>query len=87
VLATAAIGPTRDKDVAPLEWLGDFSYSLYLMHPVALALTLRALPQGAIPGLAALVVDIAAAVAFSRVFFHLVERHFLNTPPRVLPKS
>ena len=86
VLASAAIGSTRDKDVPPLEWLGDFSYSLYLMHPVALALTLRILPQGAVPGLLALVVDIAAAVAFSRLFFHLVERHFLNTPPRVLPK-
>jgi peptidoglycan/LPS O-acetylase OafA/YrhL len=69
-----------------LEWLGDFSYSLYLMHPVALAVMLRALPQGLLPGSAAALIDIAASVALSRVFFYLVERHFLNTAPGAAPR-
>ena len=92
-LGAAAIGPTRDRDVPPLEWLGDFSYSLYLMHPVALAFTARLLPDNALPGVVGLFLDVLAAVAVSRLFFQLVERHFLNTPPRIaateaeLPKT
>ncbi len=86
-LLSTAIGPERASRARPLEWLGDFSYSLYLMHPVALAVTLRLLPQGVLPGVLATLVDIAASVVLSRLFFHLVERHFLNTPPRAVPKS
>jgi peptidoglycan/LPS O-acetylase OafA/YrhL len=86
VLFSAAIGGGRAHRVRPLEWLGDFSYSLYLMHPVALAVMLRALPQGLLPGSAAALIDIAASVALSRVFFYLVERHFLNTAPGAAPR-
>jgi peptidoglycan/LPS O-acetylase OafA/YrhL len=56
------------------------------MHPVALAVMLRALPQGLLPGSAAALIDIAASVALSRVFFYLVERHFLNTAPGAAPR-
>lgn len=86
LLLSAAVGSTRSHRAPPLEWLGDFSYSLYLMHPVALALTIRFLPAGALPASLAVVVDIVAAVILSCLFFHLVERHFLNTPPRTAPK-
>ena len=86
VLMSAAIGHTRVRGARPLEWLGDFSYSLYLMHPVALALTARVLRQGVLPGPLAALIDIVASVGLSRVFFYLVERRFLNTSPRAEPK-
>ena len=86
VLMSAAIGRGRDQGARPLEWLGDFSYSLYLMHPVALALMARVLPPGTLPGALAMAIDIAAAIAVSRAFFFLIERHFLNTLPRAVPK-
>ena len=86
VLLSAAIGHARERRARPLEWMGEFSYSLYLIHPVALAVRIRVLPAGTIPGVLAFVVDIAAALALSRGFFYLVERHFLNTPPGGVPK-
>jgi len=86
VLLSAAIGHTRAHGARPLEWLGDFSYSLYLIHPVALAIMIRVLPQGVLPGALSGLIDIVASVGLSRAFFYLVERHFLNTPPRAQPK-
>jgi peptidoglycan/LPS O-acetylase OafA/YrhL len=81
VLFAAAIGTTR-AHARLLEWLGDFSYSLYLMHPVALAITSRLLPAGVLPGPVAAVADIAASIVVARLFFLLVERRFLNTQRR-----
>jgi peptidoglycan/LPS O-acetylase OafA/YrhL len=66
--------------------MGDFSYSLYLMHPVALAVTGHLLPAGMLPRAILVTFDILAAIAMSRLFFQLVERHFLNTAPRAEPK-
>ncbi len=86
VLLSTAMGPARAHRARPLEWLGDFSYSLYLIHPVALAVMIRVLPQGLLPGALSGLIDIVVSVAISRVFFYLVERHFLNTPPRAVPK-
>ncbi len=86
VLMSLALGSFR-RHLRPLEWLGDFSYSLYLMHPVALAVMLRVVPAGTLPGWAAAVLDIVASVLISRLFFELIERHFLNTPPRAEPKG
>jgi peptidoglycan/LPS O-acetylase OafA/YrhL len=86
VLTSAAIGHGRDHGARLLVWLGDFSYSLYLMHPVALAVMTRVLPQGRVPAVLAFVIDIVASVAVARGFFLLIERHFLNTPPRAEPK-
>ncbi len=86
VLLSTAMGPARSHRARPLEWLGDFSYSLYLIHPVALAVMIRVLPQGVLPGALSGLIDIVVSVAISRVFFYLVERHFLNTLPRAVPK-
>jgi hypothetical protein len=56
------------------------------MHPVALAVMTRVLPQGRVPAVLVFVIDIVASVAVARGFFLLIERHFLNTPPRAEPK-
>jgi peptidoglycan/LPS O-acetylase OafA/YrhL len=60
--------------------IGAFSYSLYLVHPIALAITARLLPSHSTQPLVGIFSDIVFSVALARGFFQLVERHFLNTP-------
>jgi len=59
------------------ERVGTLSYSLYLMHPIALALLLF-LPLAALPFVLRLTLDAAMALLVSWIFFMAVERHFLN---------
>lgn len=61
----------------PLQWLGQVSYSLYLVHvPVALALA-HAL-GGALPDAAIAVLTVALAFPASAVFYRVVERPSLR---------
>jgi peptidoglycan/LPS O-acetylase OafA/YrhL len=59
-----------------LEWLGSWSYSLYLLHPIALALMLDPMPveYGAIPQDLSNPAKIAAGLVVSFGFFLVVER-------------
>lgn len=61
-----------------VEFLGRMSYSLYLIHPVALALTGAGL-SGAPRALTA-VAGVAASLASGWVFYQLVEKRFVNAP-------
>lgn len=85
-LLAASIGNPRARGTRPFEWIGEFSYSLYLIHPVALAVTMRLLHRGTTSSLVEFALDVAACIVVSWVFFQLVERHFLNTQPRAIPQ-
>ncbi len=66
-------------------WLGMFSYSLYLIHLLALGLVTQGLDRlhviAAHPLLLYLV-KVAVCVAVGRLFFHFCERPFLDTRQR-----
>jgi len=72
----------ESKWVRPLLWLGAGSYSLYLIHPVVLPFVDVACRRAGLDGSRywiAFWIQFAAAVCVGRVFFHLVERHFVST--------
>ena len=65
----------------PLLWLGTFSYSLYLIHPVVLpivdvSLRMAGLNDGLYP--VTFVVEILTGIFAGRVMFLAVERHFIS---------
>jgi exopolysaccharide production protein ExoZ len=65
----------------PLMWVGAFSYSLYLIHPVVLPyadiLSRRAGLDGSLYWIAVWV-QLAVAVVCGRVFYLVIERHFIS---------
>ncbi len=65
----------------PLMWVGAFSYSLYLIHPVVLPyadiLSRRAGLNGPWYWIAVWL-QMGVAVVFGRVFYLLIERHFIS---------
>ncbi len=73
------------RAAAPLMWTGTMCYSLYLTHwpvvkPLSHALHLAGI-QGFWPTLfVTLPICLGVALVVGRVFFHLVERRFLNAP-------
>lgn len=89
VLLTLAVTPGsicgRLLSIRPLVWLGTVSYSLYLIHyPIIFALTpsIAALHLGTVGTLLAIAgITVPAALIATALYFHIVERPFLN-PPR-----
>jgi peptidoglycan/LPS O-acetylase OafA/YrhL len=79
LLGALLVRPPRSRLFRLWRPIGTFSYSLYLIHPVALALLLL-LPLGALPFVLRLTIDAVAALLMAWVFFLSVERHFLNVP-------
>jgi peptidoglycan/LPS O-acetylase OafA/YrhL len=72
-------------------WLGQCSYSMYLIHPVVLEavwrLAVRPLPVPLLTKLAAeLAIGTTASIAAARAFYLLIERHFAQPEPRPLPE-
>lgn len=80
VLGALLVRPPRSSLFRWWERLGRFSYSLYLIHPVALALLLIVLPLGSLPFALRLTIDAGMAVLLAWVFFLAVERNFMNAP-------
>jgi len=72
---------------APFRWIGRMCYSLYLVHaPITLVIQWNFHRWGIDSSLGGLLVAVPVGVAVSlaagQVFFRLVERSFLNSPPR-----
>jgi exopolysaccharide production protein ExoZ len=90
LVAFRAPGPLRELfSVAPLRWLGNMSYSYYLMHSLALkglALAIARLRPGWSPGATGhwlfLPLAFAATLVSSAVLFAAVERRFSLAPRR-----
>jgi peptidoglycan/LPS O-acetylase OafA/YrhL len=79
LLGALLLRPPRSLLFRWWERIGTFSYSLYLIHPVALALLLL-LPLPSLPFVLRLTIDAAAALLIAWVFFVTVERKFSNAP-------
>jgi peptidoglycan/LPS O-acetylase OafA/YrhL len=82
LLGALLVRPPRSRIFRVWERIGTFSYSLYLIHPVALALLLL-LPLGSLPFVFRLTIDAVVALLSAWVFFMTVERKFLNAPSAV----
>lgn len=77
--------PTRAAQ--PFGWLGDISYSLYLLHmPVGFA-TLGVLYTYDVPNSAATLIAIAASMLAATLAFHLVERPSQRTARALLARA
>lgn len=59
-----------------LSYFGSFSYSLYLIHPVAIAIVLHLI--GNYRGISSIMYFVGFSILISWLFFLLVERHFLS---------
>jgi peptidoglycan/LPS O-acetylase OafA/YrhL len=72
---------SKHRFLKPFMWLGAFSYSLYLTHPIILPfidiLSRRAGLTGSLY-LIAFWLQVSIAVVFGRIFFYLVERHWIS---------
>ena len=76
-------------DSSLFKWLfsaGIFSYSMYLAHPIIAAAARRVTPGGEqTSSLMYLFVDmfvVVCCIAAGKIYYELVERHFLNTKPK-----
>ena len=75
----------RRWPVRLFSWVGMFSYSLYLIHLLALGLVTQGLTRLHALGTHPLLlygIKLAVCVAVGRVFFHFCERPFLDTRQR-----
>ena len=65
----------------PLKWVGVFSYSLYLVHPIVLPFVDIICRNAGLNGpfyWIAFWIQVAVAIAFGRLFYVLIERHFVS---------
>jgi len=76
LLGSLVIRPCRP--VLVLSYIGIYSYSVYLIHPLAFALLFAVPGYGEIPSIIGVPTTIVLATFISWLFFLLVERHFLS---------
>ena len=74
----------------PIAYLGRISYSLYILHmPVAKIMSYTLLKLGVVSDWQILLITVPAvtgiSVLYAAIFFHFVERRFLNSPNAVIP--
>jgi peptidoglycan/LPS O-acetylase OafA/YrhL len=72
VLCVSAPYLSRGLSIAPIEWLGRVSYSLYLVHLTLLA-TLFHLFYGRVNSYVLSVITIVGSLLLAQIFFKLVE--------------
>lgn len=88
LFAAALVGLRRIDDklasnrlLHPFMWVGAFSYSLYLVHPIVVPyvdiLTRKVGLDGHLYWIS-FWLQLATAVVFGRIFFLLIERHFIS---------
>ncbi len=68
--------------VRPMLWLGACSYSLYLIHPVVLPFVDVACRRAGLDGPRYWItfwIEVTVAIVFGRLFYVLVERHFVSS--------
>lgn len=68
--------------IRPFVWLGACSYSLYLIHPVVLPfidVTARKIGFNGSRYWVAFLIQVAIAVMVGRLFYYIVERHFVSS--------
>ena len=85
VLCGALLGSLvirRCPHVPILSKAGIYSYSIYLVHPVALAVLLAVRPYRNLPAIIGVPTAVVLATFMSWIFFLLVERHFLTVRQR-----
>jgi peptidoglycan/LPS O-acetylase OafA/YrhL len=66
----------------PLFWLGSFSYSLYLVHPIILPFIDAPMRHMGFDGnryIVTFVIQVFIAIAFGRLFYLLVEQFFISS--------
>jgi peptidoglycan/LPS O-acetylase OafA/YrhL len=71
----------ENKILKPLMWVGAFSYSLYLTHPVVLPFVDILCRKVGLNGpryWIAFWIQVAVAIVFGRIFYVLVEKHFIS---------
>jgi peptidoglycan/LPS O-acetylase OafA/YrhL len=80
-------GLQRVLSSRPVVWLGDCSYSIYLIHAVVIEIVWRVAvaPVTSAPLLRLvleLVLGVGASIVVARAFYHAFERPFLRSAPR-----
>jgi peptidoglycan/LPS O-acetylase OafA/YrhL len=78
--AAVLLGPAPRFGRGPLSAIGQASYSLYLLHPAVLGLTVLAARAWAWPPMAGAAAALVGAVAVALLSYRLIERPFLAKP-------
>lgn len=81
VCCAGVLGSLVTRSTRPvwfLSYAGNFSYSIYLVHPIVFGLLFRFTPVRALPAASGIALCFAGALAGSWVFFQSVEKHFLH---------
>ncbi len=71
----------KNRLVRPLVWVGAFSYSLYLVHPIVLPYVDIVCRKAGLNGdryWIAFWIQVAVAIAFGRLFYLLLEKRFIS---------
>jgi peptidoglycan/LPS O-acetylase OafA/YrhL len=80
--AAVLLGPAPRFGRGPLSAVGQASYSLYLLHPAVLGLTVLAARTWTWPPVASAAAAIAGAVGVALLSYRLIERPFLARPAK-----
>jgi len=81
VCCAGILGSLVTRSTRPIPFLsyaGNFSYSIYLVHPIVFALLFKLTRVRTLPAVYGVPLCFAGAVAGSWVFFQSVEKHFLH---------
>jgi len=82
LLGSLALREGSTKASPTLSYLGKFSYSIYLIHPIAFGLLFMLPGFRSVPAWAGVPLAVIAAIAASWLFYLLIERHFLSPSAR-----